>query len=110
MDSRSKGTFIEEHMLLLVIGLMLLYWFLESAMHVLVFGEASVKRAFFPTELNELWMRGLICAIFLGFGFYARSILRSLKQTRELLDESENKCRSLAGELSRANEKLRQHH
>ena len=108
MNNTSKGTFIRDHILLLAIGLMVLYWFLEAAVHVIVFAQPSIKGAFFPTDLNELWMRGLICGLFLVFGFYAKSIIGKLKRTQELLDESENRCRQLADELHRANEKLRQ--
>jgi hypothetical protein len=107
MDKPVGKTFIRGHVLSLAVGLIVLYWFLEAAMHVLVFGEPSVKKAFFPTDLDELWMRGLICALFLGFGFYAKSILGSLKNALELLGESERKCRGLEEELRKTHEMLR---
>jgi hypothetical protein len=107
MSDTSKGTFIRNHILMVAVGLMALYWFLEAATHVLVFNEASLTKAFFPTDLNELWMRGLICGLFLVFAFYIKSILRTLKRTQEFLAESDSKCRQLTEELRRAQEKLR---
>ena len=107
MNDTSKGTFIRDHVLVLAIGLMGLYWLFEAAMHVFVFNEANLREAFLPTDFNELWMRGLICGLFLVFGFYTKSIILDLKQTQELLAESEKKRRDLADELRRAHDKLR---
>ena len=107
MSNFSGKAFAKDNILPLTMGLVVLYWFLEAAMHVLVFGEVSIKRAFFPTDLDELWMRGLICALLLAFGFYAKSIIGKLKRAQEMLDESEKKCRGLEDELHKTHELLR---
>jgi PAS domain S-box-containing protein len=106
MNNRTKGTFIKNHIITLAIGLAFLYWFLEAAIHVLIWGGESIAQAIFPRDPDELWMRGLICALFIGFGFYARHIINTQKRTQEFLAESEARYRSLAAQLSEARDRL----
>jgi len=46
-----------------------IFWLLDSGIHHFGYGEAELE--LIPTEFNELWMRTLICALFVGFGGYA---------------------------------------
>ena len=44
------------------------YWLFDSVIHKLAFGEEEFE--FFPSDVNELWMRTLIVTLIIIFGFY----------------------------------------
>lgn len=60
-------------------------WGLESFIHSQIFCEH--QQDFFLSLLlpdwHELWMRCVIVALFVAFGFYARTVVRSLHAARE---------------------------
>ena len=58
------------------------FWVFESVMHRLVFGSERIDLA--PGDWDEIWMRALIGALFVGFGAYTdRQIRRLAKAQRE---------------------------
>lgn len=49
-----------------------LFWPAEALLHVFVFGDESFVGNLFSGDANENWMRVLISATLVGFGFYAQ--------------------------------------
>jgi hypothetical protein len=60
-----------------------LYWAAEALLHIFVFSDP--ESGFFPTDINELWMRSAIVVLMILFGIYADI------QTRNLLAKEEEK-------------------
>ncbi len=51
------------------IPLALAYWFFDSAVHYLAYGELEFE--FIPSDFNEFWMRTVIFILLLAFGVFA---------------------------------------
>jgi len=49
-----------------------LFWFMEALLHSYLFGEDTFFNNLFNPDANEMWMRLLISAVVIGFGFYAQ--------------------------------------
>jgi len=54
------------------IAIGVLYWPAEALIHSLIFGKGSFIDNLYHSDANELWMRSLISAMFIAFGFYIR--------------------------------------
>jgi len=52
-----------------VIVLSVLFWLADSIIHNYIYSEEAFELV--PSDLNELWMRGLIIALLIGFGVLA---------------------------------------
>ncbi len=59
----------------LVFGL--IFWILESALHVLVFEQIGFLQQIYSPEPHELWMRLTIVGMFIAFGIYGQRIVNS---------------------------------
>jgi PAS domain S-box-containing protein len=59
------------------IGLGLIFWILESALHVLVFEQRGFFQQVFRPEPHELWMRLTIVGMFIVYGIYGQMIVNS---------------------------------
>lgn len=59
------------------------FWFLESLIHSFAFMEDEIN--FIPSDINELWMRLVICGLIILFGIY------SDYQNRKLLAKEQEK-------------------
>ena len=51
------------------ISLALAYWFFDSAVHYLGYGELEFE--IIPSDFNEFWMRAVIFILLLAFGAFA---------------------------------------
>ncbi len=47
------------------------YWIIEAYFDSVLIKNTSFAKRLFPSDLNELWMRSLVCLLFIGFGLYA---------------------------------------
>lgn len=73
----------DNKIVLIGIGIALVWWVLESVIHVVVFGEDTfVQNLFFP-PLHELWMRALTLVIIIIFGIAAQISFNRQQQTEE---------------------------
>ena len=61
------------------ISLAAIFWFGESLIHVIFFDE---RFFLLPTEPNEVWMRGFVCVLLVGFGFYSDTVLRRYRKVQ----------------------------
>ena len=55
----------------------LIFWILESALHVLVFEQIGFIQQVYSPEPHELWMRLTIVGMFVTFGSYGQRIVNS---------------------------------
>ena len=67
-DTRQKPPFISIGCFLAVS-----YWIIEAYFDSVLIENTSVAKRLFPSDLNELWMRSLVCVLFIGFGSWAYS-------------------------------------
>jgi PAS domain S-box-containing protein len=82
------------------VGLGLLFWFVESAIHSLVLHEGTFIRHLLSPATHEVWMRGLIALTFITFGGYAQSSINSRKRANETLRESEEKLAGIVDSVT----------
>jgi len=50
------------------------FWILDSSIHYFVYGEPAFE--LLPNDVDEIWMRSLICLLIFVFGLYAHVTLR----------------------------------
>jgi hypothetical protein len=46
------------------------YWVVEAYLDTLLLGNVPFASRLFPSDPNELWMRGLVSVFFIAFGLY----------------------------------------
>jgi PAS domain S-box-containing protein len=70
---------------LVFIGMVLgvIFWILESVIHVLVFQQVDFMQQLYGPEPHEVWMRLTIVGMFIAFGIYSQMIVNSRRQAEE---------------------------
>ena len=63
------------------IGLAILYWVVESAIHRFVYTEEFFEIV--PSDANELWMRILIIILIIGFGAFADNRASQIRKAEQ---------------------------
>lgn len=58
-----------------------MYWIADSIIHKFIYLEEEFE--FFPSEINELWMRIVIIVLLICFGIYADKHVQSLIEKEE---------------------------
>lgn len=79
----------KQNFLLLGIFLGLIYWFLESWIHVTVFQEGNFSSQIFTTDLHEIWKRLVVLSLFTLFGMYIQFSMNLRRKTEAALQERE---------------------
>jgi len=72
-----------------------LYWFLESLIHVVFFREGSVHSQLLSTDPHEVWKRLLVMSLLFLFSIYAQHGINVRRRTEIALATSEKKYRTL---------------
>ncbi len=113
-DTVSNSVVKRNRIILLGLALGVVYWLLESVVHVVVFDKTSAIEGLIPAESNELWMRSLVVCMFVVFGVCAQSAIGrvgrmrdELKIKNEELWKHEEQLRTLASELTLTEERER---
>lgn len=70
-------------LVLIGIALGVIFWILESAIHVLVFQQVDFMQQLYGPEPHEVWMRLTIVGMFVAFGIYSQMIVNSRRQAEE---------------------------
>lgn len=73
------------------------WWILESALHIFVFKEGGLVSELFPADAMEIWMRSLILALLIGFGFFFQLIFN---QKMRVEAEKENLIKELLATIA----------
>ena len=97
-------------MLQLGIVLCFVFWFLETTIHTYIFQENTFVRELFPSyDPNELWMRFVVCAILIFFGFHADMEINRRRRAEDKLKKSEEELQLLSSQLFTIQEDERAH-
>lgn len=60
------------------------FWVLEAYFDSVLIENESFATRLFPSDMNELWMRGLVSVLFLGFGLYSRIVYARIRAAEKL--------------------------
>lgn len=60
------------------------YWVIEAYFDSIMIEDTSFAMRLFPSDPHELWMRSLVCALFVGFGLYAHRTLVRIRSVEKL--------------------------
>ena len=71
------------------IGLGLLYWLLESLMHITVFGQGDFLAHVFTPDVHEIWKRLLVAVLIILFSVYAQRSINIRQRTESALADRE---------------------
>ncbi|MFH1798070.1 MAG: diguanylate cyclase [Candidatus Omnitrophota bacterium] len=64
------------------LGMGVSFWFFEAAVHSVILRERSYLAQIVSADRNEIWMRLLVAALFIVFGFYAQFIVKKRQQAK----------------------------
>ena len=71
------------------VGLGLLYWFLESLMHITVFGQGHFLEHVFTPDVHEIWKRLLVMVLIVLFSIYAQRSINIRRHTEKVIADRE---------------------
>ena len=71
------------------VGLGLLYWFLESLMHITVFGQGHFLEHVFTPDVHEIWKRLLVMVLIVLFSIYAQRSINIRRRTEKVIADRE---------------------
>jgi PAS domain S-box-containing protein len=83
MGKRIHAIRINERLIWIGIGLAVVFWFIESAIHVFVFHDGRLIQQMVSPEKHEIWMRLIVVAILIAFGAYAQSIIGRRREAEQ---------------------------
>jgi PAS domain S-box-containing protein len=77
----------DEHPSLVWFGIVLaaLYWFLESALHVVIFKDGGLASQFLTLDPHEMWKRLMVASLLIAFSLYAQRGLDHRKRIEKSL-------------------------
>jgi len=85
----SKSVILAQNFIWIGVGLSFLYWFLESLMHVTVFGDGNFLDHLFTPDVHELWKRLLVSFLIIFFSVYAQRSINIRRRTEAALADRE---------------------
>ena len=92
MKKRDINIKLKDYLIVILgVGFGLLFWIVESALHVFVFHRDNFLDEIFTTNPHDIWLRSLIFCIFTVFGVFAQISVIRQKHTKEMLKESEKR-------------------
>ncbi len=71
------------------IGIGLLYWLLESLMHITVFGDGHFMEHVFTPDVHEIWKRLSVFVLIILFSIYAQRSINIRRRTEAALADRE---------------------
>ncbi len=71
------------------VGLGFLYWFLESLMHITVFGDGNFLEHLLTPDVHEIWKRLLVSILIILFSVYAQRSINIQRHTEAVLADRE---------------------
>ncbi|MFC1880822.1 PAS domain S-box protein, partial [Thermodesulfobacteriota bacterium] len=77
------------------IGIAILYWILESFIHVLFFGGSRLAEELITPDVHEIWKRILVICLLIFFGVFAQQYFILRRRSENALKESERKYRTI---------------
>ena len=71
------------------VGIALLYWLLESLMHITVFGQGHFLEHVFTPDVHEIWKRLLVVVLIVLFSIYAQHSINIRRRTEKVIADRE---------------------
>lgn len=71
------------------------YWPFEATVHAFLFGNGTFFDNLFYADGDELWMRTLISAMFIGFGFHGRKMIRDQQRLHQRLQKKSERLHQI---------------
>jgi hypothetical protein len=87
-NAKKNWTILDKKLVQIGIGIGILSWFFEAAIHSFIFFHGNLINEIFVPDPHELWMRSFIVFLFITFGFYAQSIVNLRKKAESEKDAS----------------------
>ncbi len=85
----SKSAVLAQNFLWIGVGLGFLYWFLESLMHITVFGGDNFLEHLLTPDVHEIWKRLLVAFLIIFFSVYAQRSINIRRRTETALADRE---------------------
>lgn len=85
----SKSAISAQNFIWIGVGLAFLYWFLETLMHVTVFGGGDYLEELFTPDVHEIWKRILVAFLIVLFSVYVQRSINIRRRTETALAERE---------------------
>jgi PAS domain S-box-containing protein len=76
---------LSQNLIWVGIGVGILYWLLESLIHVVIFNQGHLLPQIFTPDIHELWKRFLVITILLLFTYYAQRSINIRRKTENHL-------------------------
>ncbi len=91
MQNPAKSTLMlsTQNFIWIGIGLGLLYWFLESWIHVIIFQEGNIVSQILNPDLHETWKRVLVITLLICFSIYAQYSISMRRRAEAAVKERE---------------------
>ena len=86
---RSNSVISAQNFIWIGVGLGLLYWFLESWMHITVFGQGPFLEHVFTPDVHEIWKRLTVTVLIILFSIYAQRSINIRRRTETALADRE---------------------
>jgi PAS domain S-box-containing protein len=80
---RARPASITERFILIGLGLAVIFWILESAIHVFIFEEGNFIQQISTPAPHEIWMRLFVVAMFVAFAIYTQFIVNQRRQAQQ---------------------------
>ena len=78
---------IHNHLVWVGVGFVLLYWFIESALHNFFFDGGPFLLHIIDPESHELWMRLFVVVLVMTFSLYAQNVVTHRRKIEQALVE-----------------------
>jgi len=85
----STSAILAQNFIWVGVGLGFLYWFLESLMHITVFGDGNFLEHLFAPDAHEIWKRLLVSFLIILFSVYAQRSINIRRHTEAVLADRE---------------------
>jgi PAS domain S-box-containing protein len=88
MKSKNTNHFSDTSRILWVgISIALIFWIVESIIHVYIFDKGNLISHIFTLDLHEIWMRLLVSSILIIFSVYMQRVSKKIKLVNEELNQ-----------------------
>ena len=95
MSRRVTAFILAGNFIWIGLGIAILYWILESLLHVLFFGGNRFLDELIRPDNHEIWKRTLIVILLVLYGVFAQHYFIQRKRAEKSLKESERKYRTI---------------
>ncbi len=87
--NRLNSIFSSMRFICIGFGLGLIYWYLESLLHIIVFGETDLLSQILTPDPHEIWKRMLVVSMIILFSIYAQHSINTRRRTEAALADRE---------------------